>query len=211
MKNGQNNNKQALTMMIFGATGDLAHRKLLPALYHLIAQKQLPEETTVVAIGRRKLSDEDYRQQARDSIAEFSRTGVDQEQIDGFLSKLVYHPMEFIKEPDSYQPFREHLEQIEGNYTQPPIRLFFLAVAPEFFGVIVKHLAQQRLVERNNPNHRVMIEKPFGSALERAPCALATACLSRCGTTTTSTTSRSPPLKPWGWKAAAPIMSRRAF
>ena len=168
MKNGQNNNKQALTMMIFGATGDLAHRKLLPALYHLIAQKQLPQETTVVAIGRRELSDEDYRQQARDSIAEFSRTGVDQEQIDGFLSKLVYHPMEFVKEPDSYQPFREHLEQIEGNYTQPPIRLFFLAVAPEFFGVIVKHLAQQRLVERNNPNHRVMIEKPFGSDLESA-------------------------------------------
>ncbi len=166
--NNRNNHKQPLTLMIFGATGDLSHRKLLPAMYHLMAEKQLPEQTTVLAIGRRDLTSQTFREQARASIAEHSRSGVDEEQLNAFLSKLEYYQMEFISQPDSYSGFREHIEQIERGYDQPAIRLFFLAVAPEFFGVIVSHLSQQHLAERRNPNHRVMIEKPFGSDLKSA-------------------------------------------
>ena len=162
------NSMQPLTMMIFGGTGDLTHRKLLPALYHLMAEKQLPEETTVISIGRRSLSENEYREQARASIAEHSRTGVDEQQMSRFLQKLHYHQMEFIAKPESYQGFKARLEEIEAGYAKPGIRLFFLAVAPEYFGVIVSHLKEQKLVLRKNLDHRVMIEKPFGSDLASA-------------------------------------------
>ena len=159
---------KALTLMIFGATGDLTHRKLLPALYHLTAEKQLPAETRVIAIGRRDLSEEEYRASARKSIAEHSRSGVDETRLEEFIKALSYHQMEFISEPESYQGFRKRLEGIEKNYTKPAVRLFFLAVAPEFFGVIVNHLKANKLAVRRNPDHRVMIEKPFGSDLASA-------------------------------------------
>ncbi len=167
-KNNGNEENKALTLMIFGATGDLTQRKLLPALYHLMAENQLPQETQVIAIGRRALSEEDYRFSAREAIAEHSRTGVDEGQLDRFLNKLSYQKMEFIKEPDSYQGFKKHLEELEKSYTLPPVRLFFLAVAPEFFGVIVSHLKANKLAQRRNPDHRVMIEKPFGQDLASA-------------------------------------------
>ncbi len=167
-KTNQTEENKALTLMIFGATGDLSHRKLLPAMYHLMAEKQLPQETRVIAIGRRDLSEQQFRDSARKSIAEHSRTGVDEEQLQSFLDKLCYHRMEFISEPESYQGFRKRLEEIEKGYTLPAVRLFFLAVAPEFFGVVVSHLKANKLAIRRNPDHRVMIEKPFGSDLASA-------------------------------------------
>ena len=167
--NGNNLNKtQALTFTIFGGTGDLTHRKLLPALYHLVEEDQLPREACFIAIGRRKLSPEEYKAQARESIAAHSRTGVREEALQNFLSRLHYHQMEFISEPDSYQGFKDSLEKIEGSFTKPPVRLFFLAVAPEHFSPIVSHLHGQQLVQKGNPQHRVMIEKPFGSDLKSA-------------------------------------------
>ncbi len=167
--NNKNNGvKQPLTLMIFGATGDLSHRKLLPALYHLMAEQQLPEQFTVLAIGRRQLDSAAFREQASRSIAEHSRTGVNEQQLQQFLARLEYYRMEFISQPGSYESFREHIEQIERGYTQSAIRLFFLAVAPEHFGIIVTHLSEQHLVERRNLSHRVMIEKPFGSDLASA-------------------------------------------
>ena len=159
---------QALTFTIFGGTGDLTHRKLLPALYHLVEEDQLPEEACFIAIGRRPLSPEEYKAQARESIAAHSRTGVKEAALDRFLDRLHYHRMEFIAEPDSYQGFREKLEHIEGAFTKPPVRLFFLAVAPEHFAPIVSHLHARQLVEKGRPQHRVMIEKPFGSDLSSA-------------------------------------------
>ncbi|MEJ1730561.1 hypothetical protein SMA90_29990, partial [Escherichia coli] len=104
-----NNNHHALTFMIFGGTGDLTHRKLLPALYHLVAEGQLPEEASFLAIGRRGLSEEEYRNQARESIKEHSRTQVIEEHLARFLDKLQYHQMEFISQPDSYKGFKERL------------------------------------------------------------------------------------------------------
>lgn len=166
--NGNNHNSHALTFMIFGGTGDLTHRKLLPALYHLVAEGQLPEESSFLAIGRRGLCNEEYRNQARDSILEHSRTQVIEEHLARFLDKLQYHQMEFISEPASYKGFKERLEGIEQDFSKPAIRLFFLAVGPEHFSPIVSHLSEHHLILRGDINHRVMIEKPFGSDLESA-------------------------------------------
>ncbi len=163
-----NQTNQSLLLMIFGGTGDLTHRKLLPALYHLLAEGRLPKETSIISIGRRDKDDDSYRQDARKSIETYSRTGVDEGHLARFLSHLHYRRMEFIDEPDSYAGLKAWLEQNEALYQQPAVRIFFLAVAPEHFGPIVEHLQQHRLVERGNRDHRVMIEKPFGSDLKTA-------------------------------------------
>lgn len=163
-----NNHAKALTVIIFGGTGDLAHRKLLPALCHLVAELQLPEKTLVIAIGRRTLGSDTYRKQARTSIKEYSRTKMDKDKMEFFLNRLHYYQMEFVSQPESYAGFREYLEHTEQGYAQEAIRLFFLAVAPEFFGEIVGNLKRYNLAQRRNPLHRVMIEKPFGSDLASA-------------------------------------------
>ncbi|MGI6239946.1 MAG: glucose-6-phosphate dehydrogenase, partial [Christensenellales bacterium] len=71
-------------MMIFGGTGDLTNRKLLPALYHLLADGRLPRETSIISIGRRPMDDESYRARAREAIASHSRTGVDETHLANF-------------------------------------------------------------------------------------------------------------------------------
>lgn len=159
---------KALTVIIFGGTGDLARRKLLPALFHLIAEKQLPEHTEVIAIGRRNLDSNTYREQARTSVTVHSRTETEADKMEYFLNRLHYHQMEFISQPESYAGFCEYLAAIEKGYAQEAIRLFFLAVAPDFFGEIVGRLKWHNLVQKHNPLHRVMIEKPFGSNLASA-------------------------------------------
>ena len=160
--------RRSLVMGIFGATGDLAHRKLLPALYHLMAEGRLPEETVVLAIGRRSKTSEGFREEARASIAEHSRTPVEEALLDRFLTKLHYHSMEFISEPGSYAGLIDHVRRHESGFKAPTVRLFFLAVAPEHFGPVVTHLHDHGLAEHGNPDHRVMIEKPFGSNLDTA-------------------------------------------
>jgi glucose-6-phosphate 1-dehydrogenase len=159
---------RSLLMMIFGGTGDLTQRKLLPALYHLMAEGRLPEECSIISIGRKHLSDAEYHEQARSAIATHSRTGVNDAHMARFLARLHYRQMEFVSDPGSYRDFHRWLEENESLYQLPAIRLFFLAVAPEYFGLIVSRLRQNKLIVKRNPDHRVMIEKPFGSDLASA-------------------------------------------
>ena len=166
--NNENDRNQSLLMLIFGGTGDLTNRKLLPALYHLLADGRLPKELTVVAVGRRPMDDEGYRAQARKSIAAYSRTGVDEARMTEFLDHLRYRQMEFISQPKSYGELRDWLDGSGMLGGENAVRLFFLAVGPEHFGPIVEHLSAHSLVEWANPDHRVMIEKPFGRDLATA-------------------------------------------
>ena len=168
MENGKPQKNSSLLFIIFGATGDLTQRKLLPALYHLTAQQQLPEQISILCIGRKRFNDESYRAGARAWIGEHSHTQVDEEHLQRFLPRLHYRQMEFISEPRSYADLKNWVEESENQLEFPAVRLFFLAVAPEFFGLIVTRLRDHGLAEKRNPNHRVMIEKPFGSDLASA-------------------------------------------
>ncbi len=167
LQNIEKGEGQSLLMMIFGGTGDLTHRKLLPALYHLLADGSLPRETSIICIGRKSIDNERYREQARSSIAAYSRTGVDEAHLANFLRHVHYRQMEFISQPESYRDLQKWLAHNEA-LRAPSVRLFFLAVGPEHFGPIVGHLSAHRLVEKGNPAHRVMIEKPFGQDLSTA-------------------------------------------
>ncbi len=164
----QDGRREPLILTIFGATGDLAHRKLLPALYHLVAEGRLPEETRILLVGRRDLDNESCRADAQAAVRRYSRTEVDDEKLSGFLKLLRYHRMEFISQPESYRGLHSFLTHEEQGLHGAAVRLFFLAVAPEHFAPIVQNLHDKGLVEKRNPSHRVMIEKPFGSDLETA-------------------------------------------
>lgn len=164
----KNTEREALTMLIFGGTGDLTHRKLLPALYHLMSEGRLPQDSRIVAIGRRPKGDAGYREEARASVHAHSRTKVEEADLGRFLDRLHYYQMEFIREPGSFQGLKDFLKRIEGEGAGSPLRLFFLAVAPEHFGPVVTRLHQHGLAEHGNLRHRVMIEKPFGSDLDSA-------------------------------------------
>ena len=168
LNNHQENIPQAMTLMIFGGTGDLMQRKLLPALYHLIADGKLPAKCTILSIGRKAKDDQGYREEARQAIQSFSRTPIDDQHMARFLSHLHYRQMEFVQEPESYAGLRHWLEELEQGYDAKAVRLFFLAVAPEFFGTIVQRLHKNGLVQKGNLDHRVMVEKPFGSDLATA-------------------------------------------
>ena len=160
--------ENALLMIIFGGTGDLTHRKLLPALYHLMSEKSLSQETSIICVGRRPMDDESYRADARTSIAKFSRTGVDEAHLSDFVAHLRYRQMAFIDDQSSYGDLRSWLEEEERLYRPGAVRLYFLAVAPEHFAPIVQRLHNNHLCDRGDPMHRVMIEKPFGSNLQTA-------------------------------------------
>jgi glucose-6-phosphate 1-dehydrogenase len=153
------------TLVIFGATGDLARRKLLPAIYNLAHEGALPERFNLVGISRREQSDEEFRGFARESIEEFSRRESDPQVLDGLLERLSYLGFSF-DDDDGYGRLSEALDALEDG--QPLNRAFYLSTAPEYFGVITSALKQAHLNRHRDSDVRVIIEKPFGTDLESA-------------------------------------------
>ena len=159
---------RSLLFVIFGGTGDLTHRKLLPALYNLMTESRLSGDFQVLSIGRRDKDDAAYRAEARQSIERFSRSKPDADRLESFLSLVHYRRVEFESDHEGYERLGRELDDLEQAFDRQAMRLFFLAVAPEYFGLIIDRLHQYGMIRKSNPEHRVMIEKPFGSDLETA-------------------------------------------
>ena len=119
-------------LVIFGATGDLTHRKLLPALYNLAIEQPLPPQLSVVGVARRPFPDEEFRQQAKDSINQFSRrTPVNPAVWDTFSKGLFYCQSQF-DDPEGYQRLGELLDTLDRERGTEGNRLFYLATPPPF-------------------------------------------------------------------------------
>jgi glucose-6-phosphate 1-dehydrogenase len=161
-------NNRALIFVIFGATGDLAHRKLLPALYALQAEGHLPGGLKVFAVGRRSLGDAAYRDTARNSLLSFTVAGSEPDRLERFLTHITYHQLNFQEDAGAYADLCAQVQAAEHAFTMPAVRLYFLATAPAFFSIIADRLAAAGMVEKGDPNVRVLIEKPFGSSLASA-------------------------------------------
>src|SRR5215210_5190119 len=127
------------TLVIFGATGDLAHRKLLPALYNLAHEGALPERFKLVGVARREKGADDFREECRASICEHSRRTPDDEVLAGLLEHVKYIPANF-DDPEGYKALAELLEKLDEAAGQPLNRDYYLSTAPEFFPVIVEQL-----------------------------------------------------------------------
>ena len=155
--------------VVFGATGDLTHRKLLPAIYNLAAADSLPERFGGIGIARRELSDEAFRETLCEGVKEHSRTGLDPQVWDRFASGLHYLAGEF-DDPATYQRLRERLDDLDGRLELGGNRIFYLAVPPSEFERILEGLRHAGLIHEPGAKSwsRVVIEKPFGRDLESA-------------------------------------------
>src|SRR5450631_1121646 len=159
---------QACSVVIFGATGDLTHRKLIPALYNLAADGDLPPAVAVIGFARREKSDEDFRKEMEEATRKFSRQAVRDEIWKGFGQSLYYHQSEFGDEK-GYKSLAERLDKIDKERGTRGNRLFYLAVAPDQFEPIIKNLKAAGLNEaREGSWARAIVEKPFGTDLATA-------------------------------------------
>ena len=159
---------QPCTIVIFGATGDLTHRKLIPALYNLAADGELPPAVTVVGFARRKKNDDDFRRDLEEATRKFSRQSVRDEIWKTFAQSIFYHESDFGDEP-GYKSLAAKLDKIDKERGTRGNRLFYFAVGPDQFEPILKHLKSAGLNEaREGSWARVIVEKPFGSDLASA-------------------------------------------
>jgi glucose-6-phosphate 1-dehydrogenase len=156
------------TIVIFGGTGDLTHRKLMPALYNLAADGELPPELVVLGVARRDKSDDEFRNDLREAANKFSRQSVGDELWNVFSGSVFYHASEF-HDADGYKRLGERLQQIEKERGTGGNRLFYLAVAPDQFPAIVENLVAAGLNKAaEGAWARVIVEKPFGTDLATA-------------------------------------------
>jgi glucose-6-phosphate 1-dehydrogenase len=155
------------TMVIFGGTGDLAHRKLLPAIYNLAHEGALPERFNLIAVSRSDIPHDDYREMARESIVKYSRRKPDDKVLEKLLEQVRYVPGTFDDE-SVYQRLDEQLKQFDADAGISFNRLFYLSTAPMFFPVIVGKLGERGLNRQGDTEVRVVIEKPFGTRLHEA-------------------------------------------
>jgi glucose-6-phosphate 1-dehydrogenase len=155
------------TLVIFGATGDLAQRKLLPALYNLAHEGGLPERFHLVGVSRGEKAHEDYRAECEQAIRHFSRRTPDDDVLKRLLDDVRYVPGVF-DDAAVYGELEKTLDGFEDQDGSPLNRTFYLSTAPTFFPVIVEALGAQGLNKREGAEVRMVIEKPFGTSLEEA-------------------------------------------
>lgn len=149
-------------IMIFGATGDLAVRKLFPSLYRLFQKGKL-DKFAVIGVARRPLTTEEFQNSVKDSV--ITALGK-KEKIDEFISHFYYQSHD-VSDSNSYQNLKILAQQIDDQYELEGNRIFYLAMAPEFFGPIALHLKSDGLTDVKGYK-RLVIEKPFGHDLESA-------------------------------------------
>lgn len=158
--------EEPLLLTIFGATGDLTLRKLIPGLYAMFRQGLLPDRFAVVGFARRDYDDERFRTWMAKAVRAHSRLPVDEESVAAFCGHLYYHRGD-LGDPEGYALFRQRFME-SGDF--PRKRLFYLSIKPDLFETVVRHLKQADLI---TPLHaedwtRVVVEKPFGHDLASA-------------------------------------------
>lgn len=152
------------TIVIFGASGDLTRRKLIPALFALHSKKLLPERFAVLGVARSRLSDSEFRQIVREALN--GQEGADQAVVDAFCARCSYLSGNY-SEQKLYDDLIGILEELESKYHTGGNHLFYLATPPSLFITIAEGLSNAGLTAENNRNtwSRVVIEKPFGHDL----------------------------------------------
>ncbi|PMP87291.1 MAG: glucose-6-phosphate dehydrogenase, partial [Chloroflexus aggregans] len=155
------------TMVIFGASGDLTSRKLVPALYNLARERRLPGGFSVVGFARRDWTDEYFRDLLRQAVNANSRSGeVDPELWASFAQGIQYHRGTF-DDPTAYDRLAERLAAIDAERGTAGNRVFYLATPPEAYPTIIAQLGAHGLAHSHGWT-RIIIEKPFGHDLASA-------------------------------------------
>jgi glucose-6-phosphate 1-dehydrogenase len=157
------------SIVIFGASGDLTARKLIPALYHLHKEKQMPPDFRIIGFARREKTDSSWREELRQALDQFSRTKpVDEKVWQDFAQHISYCQGD-ITEVDAYAKLEKLLSSF-GNQSLRNNVLFYLATSPSQFGEAVEQLHRAKLLHKNGDLgwQRIVVEKPFGHDLDSA-------------------------------------------
>lgn len=153
-------------LVIFGASGDLTQRKLVPAIYQMKRDRRLPPETTVVGVARRPWSHDYFREQMREGIEEFGG-GIGNEEFWQEFAKGLYYCPGDIDNPESYQKLKAFLAELDEERRTRGNHIFYLSVSPNFFPEAIRQLGAAQMLADPVKN-RLVIEKPFGRDLSSA-------------------------------------------
>ncbi|MDD5199286.1 MAG: glucose-6-phosphate dehydrogenase [Terrimicrobiaceae bacterium] len=156
------------SLVIFGATGDLTHRKLVPALYNLAADGNLPPSISVIGFARREKSDEQFRAELEEAARKFSRQKINDELWPNFAASIFYHRSEFTNLA-GYESLAARLDELDAHRGTRGNRLFYLSAGPDQFPIILENLRKSGLNRAKEGSwSRVIVEKPFGTDLPSA-------------------------------------------
>jgi glucose-6-phosphate 1-dehydrogenase len=158
-------------LVIFGASGDLTHRKLLPALYSLAHDGLLPSGQTIVGFSRPDFTDEAFRMSIREACDKYARRRPTQDAIWEHFARGLFYVQGDFDNRDHYGKLRQRLSELDEQRGTQGRRIYYLAVPPQFFAPISQHLSAERMVcdpESGGPFTRAIIEKPFGRDLQSA-------------------------------------------
>ncbi|MGD1804392.1 glucose-6-phosphate dehydrogenase [Dapis sp. BLCC M126] len=153
-------------LVIFGASGDLTQRKLVPALYQMKLERRLPPELTIVGVARREWSHDYFREQMRTGVEDFGG-GLQSEELWNDFAKGIFYCPGNIDKPEDYQKLKELLSQLDEERGTRGNRVFYLSVAPRYFGEATQQLGAAGMLD-DPKKHRLVIEKPFGRDLSSA-------------------------------------------
>ena len=157
------NDNKPCTIVIFGASGDLTYRKLIPALYNNFRKKRLDDGVRIIGFARREYNDEKFRDHLAGGVDQFGR-GFDVNLWNNFARRIQYVQGN-LDAPDDYHKLHDHLSVMENGLAD---RLYYLATAPDFYGAACDHLAAAGMADEVSGHRRIIIEKPFGRDLDSA-------------------------------------------
>ena len=153
------------TIVIFGASGDLTSRKLIPALFQLARKKRLERSCRIVGVSRTPMTDDQWRNKLRETTEKFAGTAFDAVSWDSFARSIHYYTGDVAK-PETFGTLDSHLKSHEVGDTSD--RLYYLSTSPQLYPMIVKRLGESGMSDQSRGTRRVIIEKPFGTNLASA-------------------------------------------
>lgn len=160
--------KDGFTMVIFGASGDLAWRKLIPALYDMYYQSLMPDKFSILGIGRMHLENDDFRKKMAEGLKQFVPANFyEEEKVGSFLELLNYHAMD-MEHADDYDGMKSFLDALSDTTACEANYLYYFAIPPSLYASVARNLHQKGLTCNDGGWKRVIVEKPFGHDYESA-------------------------------------------
>jgi len=166
---------EAFGLVIFGASGDLTHRKLIPSMFSLFRRNLLPERFFILGCARTPMKDEEFRQKARESV-KIRYSDATDESLDDFVRGCAYHAGDYT-DPSTYAKLSERLDSLDKEHSIGGNRIFYLATPPSLYCTIAGHLSASGLAKESaesishahaGPHAHLVVEKPYGRDLKSA-------------------------------------------